>query len=152
PHGTRGDVQPMLALARALAARAHDVAFIAPSNFVEWIRAHGFDAESNGVDVEAVLSEPGADLQSMRWQLRHLSDLIATLFAPLGHYARDADLIVGSGIQMAASSIAEKRDVPYATAAFCPCAVPSRATPPPPIKTQTLPSWLNRLLWDIGGP
>jgi vancomycin aglycone glucosyltransferase len=152
PHGTRGDVQPLLALAHALAERAHDVAFIAPDNFLTWIRAHGFAAESNGVDVEAVLTGQGADLQSMRWQLRHLSELIALLFDSLGHYASDADLIVGSGIQMAASSIAEKRDVPYASAVFCPCAVPSSASPPPPVKTQTLPRWLNRLLWNLGGP
>ncbi|HMF99453.1 MAG TPA: glycosyltransferase [Vicinamibacterales bacterium] len=152
PHGTRGDVQPMLALAHALSARAHRVAFIAPANFVDWIRSHGFDAESNGVDVEALLNEPGADLQSMRWQRRHLNALIGRLFDSLGHHAGDADLIVGAGIQMAASSVAELRDVPYATAVFCPCAVPSRWTPPPPVKTQTLPRWLNRLLWDLGGP
>jgi vancomycin aglycone glucosyltransferase len=152
PHGTRGDVQPMLALAHALVDRDHDVAFIAPENFVAWIRSHGFDAESNGVDVEAVLCDPAADLQSMRWQRRHLSEVIARLFDSLGHYAGGADLIVGSGIQMAASSIAEQRDVPYAAAVFCPCAVPSRWTPPPPIKAQTLPRWLNRLLWDLGGP
>jgi vancomycin aglycone glucosyltransferase len=152
PHGTRGDVQPMLALAHALAARSHAVAFVVPANFVEWIRSHGFAAESNGVDVEAVLNEPGADLQSIRWQRRHLSELIAKLFDSLGRYAGNAELIVGAGIQMAASSVAEQRDVPYATAVFCPCAVPSRWTPPPPIKTQTLPRWVNRLLWDLGGP
>jgi len=142
----------MLALAHALAARSHAVAFSAPSNFVGWIRSQGFDAESNGIDVEAVLTDPGADLQSMRWQRRHLSEVVARLFDSLGHYAGDADLIVGAGIQTAASSIAECRDVPYANAVFCPCAVPTRSTPPPPIKTQTLPRWANRLLWDLGGP
>jgi vancomycin aglycone glucosyltransferase len=152
PHGTRGDVQPMLALADALAARHHDVDFLVPANFVDWVRAHGFDAESNGVDVEAVLNGPGADLQSLRWQRRHLSELIVRLFDSLGRYSGDADLIVGAGIQMAAGAVAEQRDVPYATAVFCPCAVPSRWTPPPPIKTQTLPHWVNRLLWDLGGP
>src|SRR5260221_8252492 len=69
-HGTRGDVQPVLALAHALRARGHAAAFVAPSNFVAWIRAQGFDAESNGIDAEAVLTEPGADLQSLRWQVR----------------------------------------------------------------------------------
>jgi vancomycin aglycone glucosyltransferase len=152
PHGTRGDVEPMLALAQALAARAHDIAFVAPANAVAWIRAHGFRAESNGVDVEALLTAPGADLHSMRWQLRHLSELTAQLFASLANYAGDADLIVGAGIQLAASSVAEQRDIPYASAVFCPCAVPSRAAPPPAIKTQSLPPWLNRLLWDLAGP
>src|SRR6478672_1872584 len=93
PHGTRGDVEPMLALAHALAARGHEVAFVAPANFVAWIRSHGFRAESNGVDVEAVLTAPGADLHSMRWQLRHLSELTAQLFDALAGCAADADLI-----------------------------------------------------------
>jgi vancomycin aglycone glucosyltransferase len=142
----------MLALAHALATRAHDVAFVVPANFVAWIRSHGFRAESNGIDVEAVLTAANADLRSMRWQLRHLSELAAQLFASLAGYSGDADLIVGAGIQLAASSVAEQRDLPYASAVFCPCAVPSRAAPPPAVKTQTLPAWINRLLWDLAGP
>jgi hypothetical protein len=35
---------------------------------------------------------------------------------------------------------------------FCPCAIPSAFAPPPPIKIQTLPRWVNRLLWDVSGP
>src|SRR4029078_199900 len=104
PHGTRGDVAPMLALADALAARAHEVAFVAPANVVASIRSRGFLAESNGIDVEAVLTAPGADLHSMRWQRRPLSALTAQLFASLSTRAGDADVIVGAGIQLAASS------------------------------------------------
>jgi hypothetical protein len=33
-HGTRGNVQPMIAPALALRARGHGVAFVAPANFV----------------------------------------------------------------------------------------------------------------------
>src|SRR5579872_7211553 len=53
PHGTRGDVQPMLALAAGLRDRGHAAAFCAPSNFLSWIGACGFEASSNGVDMEA---------------------------------------------------------------------------------------------------
>ena len=63
PHGTRGDVQPMVALAVALRARGHRVPFVVPSNFVGWIRARGFAAESNGVDAEEVLRAAGPNLQ-----------------------------------------------------------------------------------------
>jgi vancomycin aglycone glucosyltransferase len=152
PHGTRGDVQPMLALAAALRHRGHVASFVAPSNFIRWIRAHGFDAESNGIDAEAVLQEPGADLQSLRWQIRHLMDLTPTLFESVARASERADLIVGAGVQMAAASVAEWRDVPCASVAFCPCAIPGASAPPPPVKIQTLPRWVNRLLWDLGGP
>jgi UDP:flavonoid glycosyltransferase YjiC (YdhE family) len=152
PHGSRGDIQPMLALAHALRDRGHVAAFVAPANFVEWIRTHGFEAESNGIDVEAVLQAAGADLHSLRWQMRHLAELSATLFESVARASERADLIVGAGVQMASASVAEWRDVPCASVAFCPCAIPSADAPPPPIKIQTLPRWVNRVLWDISGP
>ena len=152
PHGTRGDVQPMIALAVALRARGHTASFVAPSNFVGWIRARGFDAESNGVDAEEMLRAAGPNLQSIRWQWRHLAGLTATLFASVARASAGTDLIVGAGPQLAAASVAEWRDVPYASVAFCPCVIPSGAAPPPVVRTQTLPPWINRLLWQLGGP
>src|SRR4051812_31833808 len=152
PHGSRGDVQPMLALALALRDAGHDAAFVAPTNFVAWLRSRGFAAEPNGIDVEALLQQGAEKLQSLRWQMRHLTGMMDTLFTSLAPASEGADLIVGSGIQLAAPSIAEWRDVPCAYASFCPCALPSAHWPPPPVKIQSLPRWLNRLLWDVGGP
>ena len=152
PHGTRGDVQPMVALAVALRGRGHIVSFIVPSNFVGWIRAHGFGAESNGIDAEAVLRAAGPNLQSLRWQRAHLTELTATLFASVARASAGTDLIVGAGLQPAAASVAEWRDVPYASVAFCPCVIPGSAAPPPIVRTQTLPHWVNNLLWQLGGP
>jgi vancomycin aglycone glucosyltransferase len=152
PHGTRGDVQPMLALAMALRARGHVSWFVAPSNFIDWIRACGFEAESNGTDIEAAMQVPDSDRDSIRWQLRILKDHTARLFEPLARASQGADLIIGAGVQLVSPSIAEWRDVPHATVAFCPCAIPSRAAPPPSFRTQTYPPWINRLLWQIGGP
>jgi UDP:flavonoid glycosyltransferase YjiC (YdhE family) len=54
-HGTRGDVQPMLALGLALRARGHVIQFLVPANFAAWIRSYGFEAESDGIDVEELL-------------------------------------------------------------------------------------------------
>jgi vancomycin aglycone glucosyltransferase len=152
PHGTRGDVQPMLALAAALHARGHVPFFVAPSNFIDWIRASGFDAESNGTDIEAAMRVLGSDRDSIRWQLRVLKEHTARLFEPLARLSEGADLIIGAGAQLATSSIAEFRGVPHASVAFCPCAIPGGATPPPAFRTQTFPSWINRLLWQVGGP
>ncbi len=153
PHGTRGDVQPLLALALALRARGHEAAFVAPANFVAWIRGHGFPCQSDGVDIEAVLRSPGADLQSFRWQMRHLTTVLAPrLFESVARAAGDADLIVGSGVQIAAASVAERRGVPCIGVAFCPSVVPGRAAPPPMVRRQTLPRWVNSLLWRWGTP
>ena len=153
PHGTRGDVQPLVALALGLRRRGHDVSFLAPDNFVAWIRGYGFACEPNGVDVEAALRSPDGDLSSLRWQLRHFKTvLMPALFDSFMRIDLDVDLIVAAGVQLAASSVAEWKDIPYASIAFCPCAVPNSAAPPPPVRTQTLPRWVNRLLWDVGLP
>ncbi len=153
PHGTRGDVQPMLALALALRTRGHTVSFVAPDNDVAWVASFGFDAVPDGIDVESLLRAEAAIFDSLRWQARHFADvLIPTLFETIAQAAPDADLIVGSGVQVAAASIAEARGVPYASAVFCPCVVPSGAAPPPTVRTQTLPAWLNRALWAAGRP
>jgi len=39
--GTRGDVQPMIALGRGLACAGHEVTMIAGSNFADWVAGHG---------------------------------------------------------------------------------------------------------------
>ena len=151
-HGTRGDVQPIVALAVALEARGHVVQVIAPANFVTWVRSYGLDMQSDGVDVEALLRASGTGLQSLRWQMQYLLHTAPQLFEPVARASEGCDLIVGAGLQFAAASVAQWRNVPYAHVVFCPCATPNRATPPPNVHTQTLPRWVNRLLWQLGGP
>jgi vancomycin aglycone glucosyltransferase len=152
PHGTRGDVQPIVALAVALRARGHVVALAVPENFVSWVHGYGFDTESDGVDVEALLRSAGTGLQSLSWQMRYLSHITPLLFEPVARASEGCELIVGAGLQFAAASVAQWRGVPYAHAVFCPCATPSSAAPPPNVHRQTLPRWINRLLWKAGGP
>ena len=131
PHGTRGDIQPMLALAVALRARGHAAVFSAPSNFLDWIQRCGFEAMSNGTDIAAEMQSPEARLDSVRWMFTCMKDQTARMFAPVARASEGADLIVGAGAQLVSDSVADWRDVPHAMVAFCPCAVPSSATPPP---------------------
>jgi UDP:flavonoid glycosyltransferase YjiC (YdhE family) len=152
PHGTRGDIQPMLALGVALRARGHAAAFSVPSGFVEWVSANGFDVTSNGVDIQAEMRSPDANLDSVRWMFNRLKDHTARMFEPIARASEGADVIVGAGAQLVTSSIADLRDVPHAMIAFCPCAMPSAAAPPPTVHTQSLPPMVNRLLWQLGSP
>ena len=152
PHGTRGDIQPMLALAVALRARGHIVRFSIPRGFLAWVGACGFEAVSNGVDIEAEMRSPDARLNSVRWMFGRLRDQTTQMFEPIARASESADIIVGAGAQLVTSSIAEWREVPHAMFAFCPCAMPTAAAPPPTVRTQTLPPWMNRLLWQVGAP
>jgi len=145
----------MLALALSLRARGHDVSFVAPANSVDWISSFGFQCYSDGIDVEQMIQGTGTRLQSLLWQIRYVTDtLIPRLFDSVvaAAAATNPSLIVGSGAQMVATSVAELRKVPAASVIFAPCAVPSSDSPPPVIRRQTLPRWLNRALWRWGAP
>src|SRR3989442_742464 len=119
PHGTRGDVQPLLALAVGLRERGHQPSFLVPDDFMRWIREHGFPCEPNGIDVGATFRSPGADIAGFRWQYRHFKDvMVPALFESFTRIHSDVDAIIGAGVQMAAASVAEKRGVAYASAVF----------------------------------
>lgn len=57
--GTRGDVQPMLALGKALQACGHTVSILASSHFAAWISQHGLTPATATVDIQAVMQSAG---------------------------------------------------------------------------------------------
>jgi sterol 3beta-glucosyltransferase len=77
--GTRGDVQPMLALGKALKENGHQVRLVAGSNFVDWIESHGLEAYPT-IDIEAVMqSEVGLkwiESKTQFEQFRHIKTLM----------------------------------------------------------------------------
>jgi vancomycin aglycone glucosyltransferase len=148
PYGTRGDVQPLIPLALALEARGHRIRFVAPANAVAWVRERGFVCESNGVDVEAEVraleSNPAAMLRHVR---RWGDEFMPRLFESVSRAASDADLLISSGVPLVAPSVAEARGIPNVYALFCPAALPNRDGPPPILRRQTFPPWVNKALW-----
>ncbi len=70
--GTRGDVQPMIALGQGLQAAAHRVRMIAGSNFMPWVDSDGLECYPT-VDMEALMrSEQGIAWVESRSQIRQL--------------------------------------------------------------------------------
>jgi vancomycin aglycone glucosyltransferase len=49
--GTRGDVQPIVALALRVRDLGHEVRLCVPPNFIEWVRGLGFEAVPVGVEM-----------------------------------------------------------------------------------------------------
>lgn len=60
-YGTRGDVQPALALGRALHAHGHAVCILASPNFKGWIEGYGLEAAPATVDVQALMQGDGGN-------------------------------------------------------------------------------------------
>ena len=142
--GSRGDVQPMLALALGLRARGHAVRFCAPPNFERWIADHGFAFHALGLDVHALLTEIGPAVhrgaiilrRDVRDQFRALEGLVG-----------DADAIIGASVHCAGLSFAEKLGLPYAYVCYSPTMLPSSLHPSPSCRFHHLPRWLNRVTW-----
>src|SRR5690349_11400087 len=83
--GTRGDVQPMIALGIALKNAGYQVRVMAGSNFVQWVESHGLEAYAS-IDMEAAMqSELGVkwvEGKSQFEQLKHMRALLNSMLEP----------------------------------------------------------------------
>ena len=150
--GSRGDVQPLLALALALQAQGHQSRICAPPDFRDLVEGYEVPFTAVGPVVRHVGSgRPAAAGMPSPDAIRQLmADTIAGQFAILGEAAAGFDVIVAStALQYAAHSIAERRGIPYFFAAYSPIVFPSLHHAPPPLPGQMPPSEAdNRTLWD----
>ncbi len=121
--GTRGDVQPAIALAIQARAIGHQVRLLVPPNFLDWAASLGFEAGRIGIEMRA--PKPGEPVQP-------IPDLIADQFAAVNCAADGCDLIVGAGVhQYAARSVAEHHGIGCIQAVYAPPSIPSPELAPP---------------------
>jgi len=135
--GTRGDVQPIVALGLKVRDLGHEVRLCIPPNFVEWAGGFGFEARSVGVEMRQPRGGGGSaaplTAEQMRRLRESLPDLITDQFEVVGAAAEGCDVILGANAhQYAARSIAELRGIPYVNALYAPVAIPSPEHAPPP--------------------
>ncbi|MBS1912828.1 MAG: glycosyltransferase family 1 protein [Bacteroidetes bacterium] len=124
--GTRGDVQPAVALALEMRALGHEVRMCVPPNFTGWVTGLGFEAMPVGIEMRA----PRAGAQPAAPAV--IPDLITDQFDVIGSAAEGCSLIVGGGAhQYAARSIAELLGVPSVIAVYAPASLPSPDLAPP---------------------
>jgi vancomycin aglycone glucosyltransferase len=148
--GTRGDVQPLVALALQLRALGQEVHFCVPPDFHDWIDSLGFPATPIGPKLRQMPAvDPSAPPSPDR--LRQLGEAsVAAQFETVAQAAQGCDVIMGaSALQIAARSLAEARGVPYIFTAYCPAVLPSphHAPPPMPLQSPMPASADNRELW-----
>jgi vancomycin aglycone glucosyltransferase len=135
--GSRGDVQPLVALGLRLTTLGHAVRLCVPPDFQEWIEGLGLPVTPIGPEVRrfaagTATTPPAPPSPEARRQM--IEGTVAAQFETVGAAARDCDLIVGAtALQVAAPSIAESVGIPYVFTAYCPTVLPSPSHPPIPL-------------------
>ena len=152
--GTRGDIQPYIALGKALTARGHQVLLAGSDNFRDWVESHGLVFRSLGVDMESFLQsvEARRALAGSPWSMIKLwRETIVpltrqTLYATW-EAARDAEVIVYHPKAAGTTDVAEANGAAlvyaapfpiFPTGAFPFCVFPGNYGP-----------WLNRLSYKL---
>ena len=150
--GSRGDVQPMLAIAQVLVAHGHSPVVAAPPNFESWVNSLGFEFTPLGTDMQVYMAEnrqifSGNPIRMLRGMSNYFSEQIPLQVKQLLPLCEGAHAILWGGIAVAAPSIAERLRLPILGVLFTTCMLPSSRHPPPTVRWHGMPDWINDLLW-----
>ena len=131
--GSRGDVQPLVALALQLRELDQQVRLCVPPDFRDWIAGLGFDVVPIGPELRSTGKiDPNAPRPTPEQIRRMMEGTVAAQFDTITAAALGCDVIVGAtALQIAARSVAERMGIAYVFAAYCPCVLPSPHHAPP---------------------
>ncbi len=134
--GSRGDVQPYIALGQGLQRRGHRVQIVTDGLSEGLIRGAGVDFASIAADpLEVLRSGDVTKVGHNPWRLiqwidRHARPLARRYFGDLRRACQDADLVLFSVLALPAPHVAEALGIP-ALAAYLQPVSPTRAFPNP---------------------
>ena len=138
-HGTRGDVQPAIALGKALQTRGHAVRLAVSANFARWVGDHGLEAAGSTVNIQAMMESDGGQawiehgtnpMRQTGIMQRLLDDVGWDLASSAWAAGEDADVVVSSLTSyIFAASIAEKTGARHISMWLQPSLAPTRSGP-----------------------
>ncbi|MFD7120217.1 glycosyltransferase [Streptomyces sp. NPDC059922] len=150
-YGTRGDVEPLVALAVRLRALGVEVRMCAPPDeeFAERLAGLGIQLMPAGPPVKALMR--GTALPSAADLSRYRNELVDTQFDVLPTAVDGCDALVAAGLaQIAARSVAEAAGIRYVYTSYSAINLPSPYHAPPPRPGWPEPEVTdNRTLWEL---
>jgi UDP:flavonoid glycosyltransferase YjiC (YdhE family) len=149
--GTRGDVQPMLALSLGLQTAGHEVLLVGPPENAAWADKLGCPYQPAGSDVTAIIDtvEAAHTFKASLVFRDYVRRKVVLQFEMLPRLMRGADMLVAGSLCYGLPSIAEALQIPYRFIAFTPQMIPSAHHPFPAMRSQRLPRWCNRIAWRL---
>ncbi|MCG3210687.1 MAG: Glycosyltransferase GtfC [Anaerolineae bacterium] len=133
--GSRGDVQPLVALALQLKAIGHEAHLCVPPDFCDWIKSLEILVTPIGPKVRSIgKAGPAVTLPTPEQRRQMMESMVAMQFETITTAAQNCDIIVAAtALQIAARSVAEKMGIPYIFVAYSPVVLPSLHHAPPPL-------------------
>jgi sterol 3beta-glucosyltransferase len=160
-HGTRGDVQPFLALARELRAAGHHALVAGPAASAPLAAEHGLDYHPVDDGPNALMADPDlggvmdTGLHGLRGKveavklMRRIKPLMRKVFEDMADAAEEgADLVVHHP-GMPGGHIAEYLGVPAVPALLQPTWIPTAAFPAAGFPAARVPRALNRATYRV---
>lgn len=149
--GSRGDVQPIIALTLALQSAGHDVLLAGPPEKASWIKEMGCRFHPLGKDVTSFIDsmENAHSIRAATRFIRFVRAEIDTQFDSIPDIISGADLVLGASLVFSLSSIAEAMGIKYRFIAFTPQLLPSSHHPFMAFKHQRFPRWVNKMGWNL---
>jgi UDP:flavonoid glycosyltransferase YjiC (YdhE family) len=162
-YGTRGDVEPSVAVGRELVRRGHEVRMAVPPELAGFVESNGLGAVPYGPEVQDFLDEDflrnmWSDFFRNVWTIRGPIRLVRKVWEPIVRYWEDtsttltsladgADLLTtGLNFEQAAANVAEYYDIPLAALHHFPMRANGQLVPsaPSPLvrSTMTAVEWL----------
>ena len=167
--GSRGDIQPCVALGRALRARGDEVRLVASARYAPMVVAAGLELAPLTADPTEILeSDAGQELLAggrnpvkfLRGFRRILGPMAERLLAECSDACKDAELILGPTLGFLPQHIGEHLGVPWALIHFQP-SEPTGAFPHPFVpQARVFGPWANRasfravdqIAWQLSRP
>jgi vancomycin aglycone glucosyltransferase len=150
-YGTRGDVEPLVALAVRLRALGVEVRMCAPPDeeFAQRLAGLGMQLVPVGPPVRALMS--GTTPPSAAELSRYRTELVDAQFDILPAAVQGCDALVAAGLaQIAARSVAEAAGIHYVYVSYSAVNLPSPHHAPPPRAGWPEPEVHdNRTLWEL---
>lgn len=156
-YGTRGDVQPYIALALGLQDRGHKVVLAAPSDFKDFVEGFGIDFFPLHGNAEAIMNSPEGQsvlktensIQLMKFFFQALSAIKVPLRNSYFASISTVDYIIANSATLPiVSTIAEKQGKKIALTYFMPPVVPTREFPLGDFDFLNF-GWYNHLTYNI---
>ena len=150
--GTRGDVQPFIALGLALQQAGHTITLASSDNFKNWIQETGlgfvpisfnFQEYGQSDEVQRTMGSPSKNplrfLKNISAFLRHTQSLYTRMYNDLWQASQEAEFIIASTVAFAGIDCAAKLQIPCCLVHLQP------QTPTTEFPSFILPAWLFRV-------